>query len=233
MRKIGLKPNKGEKIKVHFVGKVKEGAQFTSTYERNLPVVFQLGSGQVINGLDEFFSLAREGVEATVEVPAKLAYGARQIGDISPNSNLVYEVEFLEILEPPVPFDVGKNDTLVLESGLKYIKVKTTNNQKASAHRDVVLDYTGFFENGNIFDSSVERGFPIQFTLGIGQVIKGWDEGVQQMREGEKFRFIIPSQLAYGSKGFLPLIKPNTNLDRKSTRLNSSHSQQSRMPSSA
>ena len=65
----GGRPSKGEKLKVHFVGKLKNGEQFASTHERGLPVVFQLGSGQVISGLDEFFGMVNQGTEATLEVP--------------------------------------------------------------------------------------------------------------------------------------------------------------------
>ena len=124
----------------------------------------------------------------------------------------MYYVEFLEILAPPVPFDVGNKDTLTLESGLQYIKIESTDNKKASAHRDVELHYTGYLDNGNIFDSSVERGFPIVFTLAQGQVISGWDEGIQRMRIGEKFRFIVPPELAYGKEGFQPVVPANATL---------------------
>lgn len=208
----GDKPEKGEKLKVHFVGKLKSGEQFVSTHEKEYPIVFQLGTGQVIPGLDEFFGLVNQGVEATVEIPAKLAYGAKHVGKVLPNSALIYYVEFLEILKPPTPYDVGDKDTLTLESGLKFIKVETTSGRQAMAHHDVELHYTGYLETGNVFDSSVERGFPITFTLAQSQVIKGWDEGIQQMKEGEKFRFIVPPHLAYGENGFPPVISPNTTM---------------------
>lgn len=208
----GDKAEKGQKLKIDFTAKVKNGEQFASTYERGMPIVFQLGSGQVIAGLDEFFLMSKEGTEATLEIPSQLAYGDKKAGKIPPNATLVYYVKYIEILDPPVPFEVTNQDTLTLESGLKFIKVETTEGKHADAFNTVVVDYTGYLENGNIFDSSVERGFPIEFTLAKSQVIRAWDEGIQQMREGEKYRFIVPPSLAYGEKGFSPVVGPNATL---------------------
>lgn len=209
---IGERPEVGEKIKIHFTGQLKDGQVFASSHKREAPVVFQLGVGQVIKAWDEFFQLVNEGTEATLEVPPNLAYGDQRMANVPPNSTLIYHLEFLEVLNPPIPFDVANKDTIFLENGLKYIRVNSTGNQKAEAFRKVTVDYTGYLENGNIFDSSVERGFPISFELGKQQVISGWDFGVQQMRVGEKFRFIVPPNLAYGEKGLLPLIEPGATL---------------------
>ncbi len=72
------------------------------------------------------------------------------------------------------------------------------------------VHYTGSFLDGKIFDSSVQRGQPIDF--GLNQVIPGWTEGVQLMREGAKYKFYIPYQLAYGERGYAGAIPPKSDL---------------------
>ena len=85
-------------------------------------------------------------------------------------------------------------------SGLYYIEEKAGNGKKAQAGKKVTVHYTGKFIDGMVFDSSVEKNMPFTFTLGIGQVIQGWEEGIAKMHEGGKAQLIIPSALAYGSK---------------------------------
>jgi len=74
------------------------------------------------------------------------------------------------------------------------------------------VHYVGKFTTGQPFDSSISRGQPFSFTVGAGQVIKGWDIGVQSMRKGEKSVLVIPSHLAYGPNGAAGVIPPNATL---------------------
>ncbi|MFA5419711.1 MAG: FKBP-type peptidyl-prolyl cis-trans isomerase [Bacteroidales bacterium] len=92
-------------------------------------------------------------------------------------------------------------DTKPIESGMYFILEKKGNGKNAEAGKKVKVHYTGKFLDGSVFDSSVERGEPIEFTLGQGQVIKGWDEGIGMMRVGDKAVLVIPSDLAYGPGG--------------------------------
>ncbi|MBO4738252.1 MAG: FKBP-type peptidyl-prolyl cis-trans isomerase [Bacteroidales bacterium] len=87
------------------------------------------------------------------------------------------------------------------ESGLIVIKHNTTAGKPAKEGARCMVHYTGKLLNGEIFDSSVERGTPFEFTLGKGEVIKGWDEGIALLRKGEKATLIIPSELGYGERG--------------------------------
>jgi peptidyl-prolyl cis-trans isomerase A (cyclophilin A) len=86
-------------------------------------------------------------------------------------------------------------------SGLEYIEVETGTGVQAEAGKTVSVHYTGKFQDGKVFDSSVSRGEPIKFQLGRGQVIKGWDEGIALMKVGGKAQLIIPPDLAYGERG--------------------------------
>ena len=76
----------------------------------------------------------------------------------------------------------------------------------------VTVHYTGKFPDGNVFDSSVQRGTPFKFQVGVGQVIKGWDEGVCQMRKGQKAKLICGPDYAYGAAGAGGVIPPNVTL---------------------
>ncbi|MDX1379209.1 MAG: FKBP-type peptidyl-prolyl cis-trans isomerase [Anaerolineales bacterium] len=97
-------------------------------------------------------------------------------------------------------------------SGLEYIEVEAGSGAQAEAGKTVDVHYTGQLQDGTVFDSSVSRGVPISFKLGIGQVIKGWDEGIALMKVGGKAQLVIPPELAYGEKGAGGVIPPNATL---------------------
>lgn len=98
------------------------------------------------------------------------------------------------------------------QSGLDYIELEEGKGKKAEAGKTVAVHYTGKFQDGRVFDSSVSRGEPIEFVLGQGMVIRGWDEGIAMMRVGGKAQLIIPPDLAYGEKGASGVIPPNATL---------------------
>lgn len=97
-------------------------------------------------------------------------------------------------------------------SGLYYIEKKKGTGKKAEPGTTVVVHYTGTTVDGRVFDSSLQRGTPLTIVLGRGEVIKGWDEGLQFMRAGGEGRLIIPSTLAYGKEGYSNLILPYSTL---------------------
>jgi len=98
------------------------------------------------------------------------------------------------------------------ESGLRYKILSAGKGPKPSQGDRVSVHYEGSLLDGTMFDSSVQRGEPIEFLLGVGQVIPGWDEGIQLLRVGDKARLLIPSELAYGSRGAGGVIPPNAPL---------------------
>jgi len=97
-------------------------------------------------------------------------------------------------------------------SGLEYIEVEPGTGMQAESGKTVSVHYTGKFQDGKVFDSSVSRGEPIKFPLGAGRVIKGWDEGIALMKEGGKAQLIIPPHLGYGENGAGGVIPPNATL---------------------
>lgn len=103
-------------------------------------------------------------------------------------------------------------DTLTTASGLKYIVIVKGKGKQALNGKAVDVNYIGALTDGTEFDNSYKRGEPIEFTLGSGQVIKGWDEGIALMKVGDKMRLIIPPDLAYGEKGAGKIIPPNATL---------------------
>jgi peptidylprolyl isomerase len=104
-------------------------------------------------------------------------------------------------------------DAITTASGLKYVIVEEGTGPAPKTGDLVKVHYTGTLEDGTKFDSSVDRGEPIEFILGRGQVIPGWDEGIGLMNVGGKARLIIPPDLAYGEQGAGGVIPPNATLN--------------------
>ena len=98
------------------------------------------------------------------------------------------------------------------DSGLRYKIIQKGDGAKAEKGKTVAVHYEGSLDNGQVFDSSYSRKEPIAVPLGTGQVIPGWDEGIALLQVGDKARFVIPSNLAYGSRGAGGVIPPNATL---------------------
>ena len=98
------------------------------------------------------------------------------------------------------------------DSGLRYKMIQKGSGKKAENGKVVSVHYTGQLEDGKVFDSSIPRKKPIEFPLGQGNVIEGWDEGIALLQVGDKARFVIPSHLGYGSRGAGGAIPPNATL---------------------
>jgi peptidylprolyl isomerase len=107
-------------------------------------------------------------------------------------------------------------NVVTTSSGLKYIDVKAGTGASPKTGQTCVMHYTGWlYDNGKKgakFDSSVDRGEPFEFKIGMGQVIRGWDEGVATMKTGGKRTLIIPPSLGYGARGAGSVIPPNATL---------------------
>ena len=120
---------------------------------------------------------------------------------------------------PEVPATIAGNNmtdntekTVTTDSGLKYVELKQGDGATPKTGQTVVVHYTGTLEDGTKFDSSRDRNSPFQFKIGVGQVIKGWDEGVGTMKVGDRRKLIIPPELGYGARGAGGVIPPNATL---------------------
>jgi peptidylprolyl isomerase len=190
-------PGTTDKVKVHYTGWTSDGKMFDSSVARNEPTTF--GVTEVIKGWTEGLQLMVKGEKRRFWIPAALAYGANPRPGM-PAGQLTFDVELLDIVAPPkAPADVKAPpaDATKTASGLAYKILQTGPGTKSPVATDrVTVNYSGWTTDGKLFDSSLTRGAPAHF--GVGQVIKGWTEGLQLMHVGDKVRFWIPANLAYG-----------------------------------
>ena len=197
----------GDLVKVHYRGTLADGTEFDSSYGRGEPIEFVLGQGQVIPGWDEGIAMLRKGGKATLIIPPNLAYGEGGAGGvIPPNATLTFEVELVDFSAgppppPEAPTTLDESAFTTTPSGLKYAELAPGTGAKAAAGQQVSVHYTGWLTDGTMFDSSLSGGQPFEFTLGQGQVIKGWDEGVAGMQVGGRRQLVIPPSIAYGDRG--------------------------------
>lgn len=110
------------------------------------------------------------------------------------------------------PSTMTDTPLVTTDSGLQYADIVEGTGAMPQAGQRVTVHYTGTLEDGTKFDSSRDRGRPFTFQIGVGQVIKGWDEGVATMRVGGQRKLVIPSELGYGSRGAGGVIPPNATL---------------------
>lgn len=99
------------------------------------------------------------------------------------------------------PYEYDKADVKETESGLRYVVIKEGKGRTAQQGDNITAHYHGMLENGKVFDSSFDRGEPFKTAIGVGRVIKGWDEAFQMFHEGTRAVLIIPSELGYGDRG--------------------------------
>ncbi len=207
----GERPSAHDKVEVHYHGTLEDGTVFDSSVERGETITF--GLNQVIKGWTEGLQLMPIGSKFKFIIPPELGYGSRDLGTIPPNSTLIFEVELFNIEKPFVDHDFSlPSEEIILKSGLRYLEHLTGQGNATKVGNIVKVHYSGYLVDGTKFDSSHDRGKPFSFKLGENRVIKGWEEGLLNMKVGGKRTLIIPPELGYGERGAGGVIPPNATL---------------------
>ena len=202
----------GNIIKVHYTGWLVTGRKFGSSKDLGKPLEAVMGAGKMIKGWETGLEGMREGGVRWLRVPPSQGYGATAFSMIPPNSTLLFRVEMVSTdVDPELAqkMDFFPDTTLLKyengSEGLRYAIVKQGEGEPARSGHRAIVHYTGWMVNGYKFDSSRDRGQPFAFELGAGNVIRGWELGVQGMLPGEKRILIVPPGLGYGSRGAGPI----------------------------
>jgi peptidylprolyl isomerase len=202
----------GNVIKVHYTGWLLSGRKFGSSKDLGKSLETVMGAGKMIKGWETGLEGMREGGVRWLRVSPAMGYGATAFSMIPPNSTLIFRVEMVSSDVDP---ELAKHmdffpDTTLLKyengpEGLRYAVVKQGEGEPARSGHRAIVHYTGWMVNGYKFDSSRDRGQPFAFELGAGNVIRGWELGVQGMLPGEKRILVVPPGLGYGSRGAGPI----------------------------
>lgn len=225
----GRIPKDGDMITFNFTVSVLNGEQIYDSEQAGRPMELEKGQPFDTEGFSEGLNSMRQGDELTLIVPSKLAFKEQgRQGMILPYTTMVYTIKLMDVkskaqfekeqaakkaqeeakqakLKDQEAITVAnylkENNITVqpIESGLYYIETAQGTGEQAVAGDKVKVHYHGTLLDGTKFDSSYDRGSPYEFTLGKGQVIKGWDQGIALMKVGGKATLIVPSDLAYGA----------------------------------
>jgi peptidylprolyl isomerase len=211
----------GDAATVQYSGWLQDtGALFDSSYNHGQPFPFVLGAGNVIKGWDEGVAGMLPGETRRLIIPPALAYGdTGQPPKIPAGATLIFDITLQSVATPtpfgqtPAPTPPASPPTITgtsttLPDGLQYtIFQDGTGDTVAASGDSVTVNYTGWLQDtGKLFDSSLNPGRqPFSVTLGVGKVIKGWDEGLVGMKIGEMRRLTVPPALGYGANAQGPI----------------------------
>lgn len=234
------KPKEGDVLSIHLVYKVNDSILFdTRTINNGEPSPTILSKPTYKGDLVEGYALMHIGDSATFKVNAdtffyKMSGRPDLPPGIKPGSELCVDIKLYKIQskkeyeqEQATMFEklkVKENAAIAkymtekklsatpTASGLFYIETKKGTGKQAEPNKTVSVHYKGSFMSGSVFDSSFDRKQPFEFTVGAGQVIPGWDEGLLLMKEGGKATLVIPWWIAYGPNGYGNAIPPFASL---------------------
>jgi FKBP-type peptidyl-prolyl cis-trans isomerase FkpA len=229
----GANAKVGEVVVVHMILKTTKDSVLRNTFKEGAPVQAMVQKSQFKGSLEEAFLMLSPGDSAAfmVSTDSLRKIGAQLPPEIEKGSSFIFVLKTEKVLTQEQILKEQKNmetkqsqiDSVFISdyvrannlsaqrtpSGLNYVVREKGTGAQPQPGQTVVVHYTGKLLNGTKFDSSVDRGTPFEFKLGMGQVIHGWDEGIALMKVGEKATLIIPSSSGYGPRGAGGAIPPN------------------------
>lgn len=203
----GATPELGDNVEMEFAIWLQDGNSYVASSEdQGGPFSFPVGAGQVFPGWEEGVMTMAVGGTRQLIIPPELGLGEQGVsGLVPPNATLVMEMTLVSVIAAPKQTEVDPADFETTESGLQYYDIVVGDGATPEVGQTVVVHYSGWLEDGTLFDSSVQRGEPFSFPLGQGAVIAGWDEALATMKVGGIRQLRIPSDLAYGDAGGGPI----------------------------
>jgi len=192
----GAEATSGMNLTVNYTGTLTNGTVIDSSAGKS-PAEFVLNAGQVMPGWEQGLPGMKVGGTRVLTIPAELAYGSQGTAQIPPDSTLIYQFELLDVQPAPQ---------------VKIEDVQVGTGAVAVPGTTITVNYTGTLTDGTVFDSSYTRNEPFTLQLGAGQVIPGWEQGLEGMKVGGKRKLTIPPSLGYGAQGSGNVIPPNATL---------------------
>ncbi|MCL2282031.1 MAG: FKBP-type peptidyl-prolyl cis-trans isomerase [Fibromonadales bacterium] len=202
-----IKEGSGEPVKkrqlvqVHYTGWLADSTKFDSSRDRDEPLQFMLGAGQVIMGWDIGIEGMKIGEVRSLKIPAALAYGANAVGPIPANSDLLFEVELVSAqksLEPDVLLKPGALKWKTMQNGIEIFDEKEGTGTELRTGMELVFHYTGWLSNGHKFGSSKDEGKQAEAVLGMGKLIRGLELGLESLKQGGVRWVRLSPSMAYG-----------------------------------
>lgn len=192
----------GEMLVVNLVGWLADGSELMNSASFGGPVPLPAGNTTGMVGLDEALTYLSSGSFVRFVIPPELVVAEDGSSMPIPSGALAFEIEVVEIIggPPEAPLAVDEEDYTVTDSGLKYFDLAEGEGPAVESGSRVFVHYTGWLEDNTVFDSSVGRD-PYFLEVDAGQVIAGWDEGLQGMQVDGMRQLVIPPELAYGENG--------------------------------
>jgi len=202
----GPTPEIGELVAVHYTGWLEDGTQFDSSVDRGEPITFPLGQGRVIAGWDEGIALLDVGDKGRLIIPSTLAYGPTGSGPIPPDSTLIFDVELVEIRPgpPEAPAEVDAEDYTTNDAGVQIADLEDGSGDGVTEGQLLSVDFNIWLSDGTLLDSTLLRGQPVQFVLGQGQFVPGWDESFEGMKVGGLRQMVYPAAAFNAGGAALP-----------------------------
>jgi FKBP-type peptidyl-prolyl cis-trans isomerase len=191
----GATAETGDTVTVMYRGSLQaDGKVFDETYGKGkAPFAFDLGAGLVIKGWDEGVKGMKVGGKRVLCIPPELGYGDQTVGPIPAKSTLIFEIELLHVRKK------GATPMIEIEELAMGLGEGAKMGDKVEVH------YTGTFLNGEKFDSSKDRGQPLEVEIGKTGLIKGFTDGLIGLKVGGRRKITIPYELAYGEQGRGPI----------------------------